>query len=72
MVSLLHNVQTGSGGQPASYAVSTGGSFLGVKTLLNDDYFYIMPYLDSRVPSFLIESRETPGILASIYIYIHT
>jgi hypothetical protein len=30
-VSLLHNVQTGSGAHPASYPVSTGGSFSGGK-----------------------------------------
>jgi hypothetical protein len=28
-VSLLHDVQTGSGAHPASYTVSTGGSFTG-------------------------------------------
>jgi hypothetical protein len=28
-VSLLHNVQTGSGAHPASYPMSTGGSFYG-------------------------------------------
>jgi hypothetical protein len=38
----------------------------GVKTFANYNYFYIMPYLISRVPSFLIESRATPGISASI------
>jgi hypothetical protein len=29
--SLLHSIQTGSGAHPASYQISTGGSFLGVK-----------------------------------------
>jgi hypothetical protein len=28
-VSLLHDVQTGSGAHPASYPMSTGGSFFG-------------------------------------------
>jgi hypothetical protein len=32
-VSRLHNVQTGSGARPASYPVSTGGSFSGGKNL---------------------------------------
>jgi hypothetical protein len=29
--SLLHSVQTGSGAQPASYAMGTGGSLFGGK-----------------------------------------
>jgi hypothetical protein len=32
-VSLIHNLQTGSGAHPASYPVSTGGSFSGAKNL---------------------------------------
>jgi hypothetical protein len=32
-VSLLHNVQTGSGAHPASYPMSTGGSFSVGKTV---------------------------------------
>jgi hypothetical protein len=70
-VSLIHNVETGSGAHPGSYPVSTGVLFLGVlKTFANYNYFYIIPYLISRVPSFLIESRATPGISASIEINI--
>jgi hypothetical protein len=45
-VSLLHNVQTGSGFHPASYPVNTGGSFSGggggVKSFGKYNYFYIM------------------------------
>jgi hypothetical protein len=46
-----------------------GAGSRGVNTFVNYNYLYIMPYLISRVPSFLIESRSTPGISASIYIY---
>jgi hypothetical protein len=50
--------------------VSRGALSRGVKTFANYNY------LISRVPSFLIESRATPGICASIYIkqklkYLH-
>jgi hypothetical protein len=43
----------------------------GVKTFANYNYVYIMPYLISRVPLFLIESRATPGISANILIYFN-
>jgi hypothetical protein len=33
IVSLLHNIQAGSGAQPASYPMGTGGDFLGTKLL---------------------------------------
>jgi hypothetical protein len=65
-ISLLHDVQYGSGAQRASYTVSTGGSFTGMKTSENDDYFNIVPSLISRDPSFHIESRATPGVLTSL------
>jgi hypothetical protein len=39
-VSLLHNVQTGSGAHPASYTVSIGGSFTGDENLANYDSFF--------------------------------
>jgi hypothetical protein len=69
-VSVIHNVETGSKAHPGSYQVSTGACFSGVKTFANYNYFYIMPYLISRVPSFLIGTRATPGIFSSnIYIY---
>jgi hypothetical protein len=63
-VSLLHDVQTGSEAHTASYSESTGGSFTGDENL-SKLLLFLMPYLISRVPSFLIESRATPGILAS-------
>jgi hypothetical protein len=37
-----------------------------MKTLANHDYFYIMPQLICRGPSFLIEFQATPGVLASV------
>jgi hypothetical protein len=64
-VSLLHNVQTGSGDHPPSYPMSTGALSPGVKIFANYNIIYIMPYLIYRVPSFLIESRATPSISAS-------
>jgi hypothetical protein len=39
-VSLLHNVQTGSGTHTASYIVSTGALSRGMKTIANYDYFF--------------------------------
>jgi hypothetical protein len=39
-----------------------------MKTLANYGYF-LMPQLISLVPSFLIESRATPGTLASKPIF---
>jgi hypothetical protein len=55
-------------GPTQAYPVSTGGSFSGVKTFAKYDYFHIMPSLIYRIPTFLIESRATPGISASINI----
>jgi hypothetical protein len=41
----------------------------GVKTFANYNYFYIIPYLISLIPSFLTESRARPGISASRGIF---
>jgi hypothetical protein len=62
-VSLIHNVEIGSAG-PTQVPIHWVPGALGVKTFANYMYFYII-YLISRVPSFLIESRATPGISSS-------
>jgi hypothetical protein len=60
-VSLLHTVQTGSGAHPTSYPMSTGGFSPGVLSSRREAEIEL-PKLISRVRSFLIESRATPGI----------
>jgi hypothetical protein len=52
-VSLLHNVQTGSGAHPASYPASTGGSFSGGKLFL---YNAIVNFSSSFI-SYIIPSN---------------
>jgi hypothetical protein len=56
-VSLLQDVQTGSGAHPASYTVSTGGSFAGEETLsnlwvflYNDVFNFSSSFIFYRIP----------------------
>jgi hypothetical protein len=68
-VSLLHNVQTGSGTHPASYPMSTGASFSeGLKPL--QIIFFYNAVIDFSSSSVVYKIPSNAGISASTFIIV--